>query len=166
MKTPTIVGIIVAIIIVGLGAWYFFMRQPSTTTVTPADSTPSVVTTPAPSAYQYKAGNLLLGTDGTSKAKYLIGFNGMPLYTYDLDTATASACTGQCADDWPPYTVPDASALTNLQAGVTGVAATSPRADGTLQVTYGGKPLYFFTGDTASGPPTGDGVNSFSLARP
>src|SRR6185437_12433588 len=30
---------------------------------------------------------------------------GMTLYTYDKDTQGQSNCTGQCAVNWPPFTV-------------------------------------------------------------
>ncbi|MDE2078999.1 MAG: hypothetical protein KGI73_01285 [Patescibacteria group bacterium] len=116
----------------------------------------------------YVAGNLLLGTNGNAKqGTYLIGFNGQALYTYDKDTATASNCTGACATAWPPYLVPDTSALGNIQAGVPGKVGTITRADGTLQATYNGKPLYFYVGDTTENAVTGDGVKGvWHLATP
>jgi predicted lipoprotein with Yx(FWY)xxD motif len=34
------------------------------------------------------------------------------------------------------------------------------RSDGTLQVTYGGHPLYFFIGDKSKGAITGQNINA------
>ena len=43
--------------------------------------------------------------------------------------------------------------------GVTGTFATIERDDGTMQVTYEGLPLYYFSGDTAAGNIAGQGLN-------
>ena len=117
------------------------------------------VAIPQVTGVAYVPGNLLLGTDGNKTlGTYLIGSNGMTLYTYAPDAPGVSNCIGQCAVNWPPYTVSDTSALKNLQAGVTGTAGTNTRADGTLQVTYNGKPLYFFKSDVNSGDTNGQGI--------
>jgi hypothetical protein len=50
-------------------------------------------------------------------------------------------------------------------AGVTGTVGAATQPDGTLQVTYGGLPLYSFVGDTAPGQVTGDGTAGFSVVR-
>jgi predicted lipoprotein with Yx(FWY)xxD motif len=39
-----------------------------------------------------------------------------------------------------------------------GLAATTRRSDGSLQVTYDGWPLYHWIGDTAAGEDNGEGV--------
>ena len=46
------------------------------------------------------------------------------------------------------------------RAGVRSVAS-SPRADGTRQVTYDGHPLYYFAGDKAPGEVRGQGIHNF-----
>ncbi len=50
-------------------------------------------------------------------------------------------------------------------AGGSGVSqsllGTITRADGTMQVTYDGHPLYYFTADTAAGTAHGQGVKAF-----
>ncbi len=107
----------------------------------------------------YVQGNLLLGTDSTAKlGTYLIAYNGMTLYRYTKDTAKVSNCTGQCAVNWPPYVVPSIDALSNIQAGVNGKVGSINRADGSIQVTYNGSPLYFYVGDKNSGDTTGQNV--------
>jgi predicted lipoprotein with Yx(FWY)xxD motif len=102
---------------------------------------------------------LLLGTDSNAKVgAHLIGFNGMTLYRYTKDSANVSNCTGQCAVNWPPYVVPSTDALGNIQAGVKGKVGSTNRADGSIQVTYNGSPLYFYIGDKNSGDTTGQNV--------
>jgi predicted lipoprotein with Yx(FWY)xxD motif len=74
-----------------------------------------------------------------------------PVYTFSKDSRGKSACTGQCALDWPPV-------LTSGQPEAIGYAVdqdtlgTIMRPDGTHQVTYNGKPLYMFAGDAYIAP--------------
>jgi predicted lipoprotein with Yx(FWY)xxD motif len=46
-------------------------------------------------------------------------------------------------------------------AGVTGKLGTITRTNGSMQATYNGHPLYTFTGDTAPGQASGNGLNAF-----
>ncbi len=94
----------------------------------------------------------------------LTGANGLTLYTYSGDSAGTSTCTGGCATDWPPLTVP-AGRQPTAGAGVTGALTTLARADGTTQVAYDGRPLYGWQGNSKPGDVTGDGVNGFSVAK-
>ncbi len=83
--------------------------------------------------------------------------NDMTLYTFDKDVAGSgmSACTGGCLDAWPALTVNAGDTPTGA-AGVTGTLGTITRTDnGAIQVTYDGKPLYFFAHDTAPGDTKG-----------
>jgi predicted lipoprotein with Yx(FWY)xxD motif len=79
---------------------------------------------------------------------------GFTLYSFAPDTATASKCTGACAQIWPPVTGPAAAGQ-----GVTGTLGTITRSDGSKQVTYNGHPLYTYTADTAPGQAKGNGIN-------
>ncbi|MFL6270066.1 MAG: hypothetical protein ACJ75A_07875, partial [Actinomycetes bacterium] len=71
-----------------------------------------------------------------------------------------SACSGGCATNWP--------ALTGTAAAGTGVQAsllsTSMQANGDSQVTYGGRPLYYFAGDAKPGDTNGQGVGNLWFA--
>ena len=65
---------------------------------------------------------------------------GMTLYLFTNDTtANESACSGGCAENWPPFS-PEGD-LT-LPEGVEGELTRFDREDGTTQVAYNGIPLY------------------------
>src|ERR1700681_3060902 len=70
---------------------------------------------------------------------------GKTLYWFAPDTSTTSKCSGSCATYWPPVTGP-----VTAGSGVTGTLSTITRADGTMQATYDGHPLYTYVGDTAA----------------
>jgi predicted lipoprotein with Yx(FWY)xxD motif len=89
----------------------------------------------------------------TSKGKVLADARGMTLYIFDRDSAGMSNCTGQCAQNWPPFAAP-AGAMPSANWTIV------TRADGGRQWAYKGKPLYGWTKDTKSGDVTGDGVNN------
>ncbi len=169
MKISTIIWIVV-IVLVLVGLWYWWTNTPTPPDTGPATSTTTTTGagTEAGSGYAYVPGNLLLGTDATTTlGTYLIADNGMTLYKYASDTADTSNCTGDCATTWPPYTIDSADELTNLQAGIGGKAGFITRDDGSMQVTYNGMPVYFYTGDQVSGDTNGQGVGGqWSIITP
>ena len=70
---------------------------------------------------------------------------GLPLYIFTADGTGRSRCYGQCAKEWPVVTTGDIPvAAGRARPGLLGTVA---RTDGTLQVTYGGRPLYTWYGD-------------------
>jgi predicted lipoprotein with Yx(FWY)xxD motif len=79
---------------------------------------------------------------------------GFTLYWFAIDTSGTSKCTGSCATYWPPVKGPATAG-----SGVTGTLSTITRSDGTTQVTYDGRPLYTYIGDTAPGMNKGNGQN-------
>ena len=85
----------------------------------------------------------------------LVGPTGMTLYLYTKDTANVSNCSGGCAALWPPLTVTGAP---TAGTGVSGTLGTTKRADGSMQATYNGWPLYYYAADTKAGDTTGQGV--------
>jgi len=106
------------------------------------------------------AAGLQVGTGSGTLGTYLTGVNGMTLYTFKKDSANTSVCTDTCAGNWPPLTVA-AGVTPTAGSGVTGAFTTFTRADGTLQVAYGGKPLYYFANDTSAGDTNGQGIGGF-----
>ncbi len=77
--------------------------------------------------------------------KVLFDGRGFVLYAFDKDPRGRSVCSGTCAKAWPPYVVRG-----SVRAGA-GVKAsllrTIRRPNGSRQVTYAGRPLYYYVGD-------------------
>lgn len=95
----------------------------------------------------------------TGVGEFLVDAEGMSLYLFKNDEGGTSSCTGDCATAWPPFVI-EAGEFVATGEGVTGTFATIERDDGSLQVTYEGVPLYYFSGDAAAGDVAGQGVNS------
>jgi predicted lipoprotein with Yx(FWY)xxD motif len=67
------------------------------------------------------------------------------LYAFTADSRGRSACSGACAAAWPPYI---AKGKLKAGAGVKqSLLGTIKRADGRRQVTYKGRPLYYYAHD-------------------
>ena len=86
---------------------------------------------------------------GMVKDGMLTDHKGMTLYTFDNDTGGKSACTGKCAENWPPL---KATADDKAEGKWTIIQ----RDDGTMQWAFDGKPLYYFVQDKKPGDMTGD----------
>ena len=119
---------------------------------------------PAPmaSATSSAPASLQLGS-GSSAAlgAFLVGPSGLTLYTLSSDTASGSVCTGGCLANWPALVVAPGGSVSG-PASATGTFATITRADtGATQVTYNGRPLYYFVHDTAAGQTNGQGITAF-----
>ena len=124
-------------------------------TAAPAVS-PSPAAAASPSAAAAGSPAIMTATVGSQGTLIVAASNGMTLYNFTQDVANSgtSACTGGCIAKWPPLTVPAGTTATG-GPGVTGKIGTITRPDGTLQVTYNGLPLYFFSGDKAPGDSNG-----------
>ena len=94
--------------------------------------------------------------------KILVSVKGFALYTYSRDTRNHSNCNGQCLGVWPPLTL--AKGIVPAGRGVSDLGVIV-RSNGKRQVTYRGRPLYFFASDTRAGQTKGQGVGNFSVAK-
>jgi predicted lipoprotein with Yx(FWY)xxD motif len=89
----------------------------------------------------------------------LVDGQGKTLYLFEKDTGTQSQCSGECANDWPPYTTNGKpTAGSGIDASKLG---TTKRSDGSTQVTFDGHPLYHFEGDQSAGDINGNGTTAF-----
>ncbi len=126
--------------------WFVALEDGSVPTVADAEASP------APAA-------LTLGTATTDLGTFLTGKDGLTLYVFAADTTPGvSTCAGDCLTAWPPATVA-AGETVAAGDGVTGVVGLVPAADGTMQATYDGHPLYYWQGDSEAGQTNGQGIN-------
>jgi predicted lipoprotein with Yx(FWY)xxD motif len=91
----------------------------------------------------------------TNLGKVVTDASGRTLYLFEKDTRHHSACSGACAAYWPPL-------LSHGKPVARGGAkqsllGTIRRANGALQVTYAGHPLYRYIADTKRGETSGEG---------
>lgn len=79
--------------------------------------------------------------------------NGLTLYSLSVEKHGNFICKGSCLKDWFPLVV---------AAGVKPVGpvalGTVKRPDGRRQVTFEGRPLYTFDGDSRKGDANGQGI--------
>jgi predicted lipoprotein with Yx(FWY)xxD motif len=95
----------------------------------------------------------------SSFGRILFDGRGFVLYGFTRDPRGRSACSGACARAWPPFIVksrPRAGA-----GAVAGLLGTTKRANGSLQVTYAGRPLYYYVGDRRPGQILCQNVSEF-----
>jgi predicted lipoprotein with Yx(FWY)xxD motif len=108
---------------------------------------------PATTAAQ-AAGGTTVAVANSRLGDILVDADGRTLYAFTKDQGDQSACSGQCATNWPALTG-TASAGTGVQAAL---LSTSTQANGDTQVTYDGHLLYYFAGDAKPGDTNGQGV--------
>ena len=119
------------------------MAQETGTAMAGETETPGAAETPGEAYTIATAGGVVTGADGKT------------LYNFDNDTATTSACNTGCVGTWPPLIVTETP---TADESLTGTVGTITRDDGSMQATYNGKPLYYFSADTAAGDKKGDGI--------
>ena len=95
-----------------------------------------------------------LKAEQISGVSVLANAKGFTLYWFAPDTATKSVCNGSCAVYWPPVNGP-----VTAGPGIPGKLGTIKRADGSVQATYNGHPLYTYIGDSAPGQARGNNLN-------
>jgi predicted lipoprotein with Yx(FWY)xxD motif len=103
----------------------------------------ALAVTAAPMAAEQAAPTLTVHS--SSFGKVLFDARGFVLYAFTKDPRRRSACSGACAKAWPPYVV---RGTVRAGAGVkASLLGTIRRANGSRQVTYAGRPLYYYVGD-------------------
>jgi predicted lipoprotein with Yx(FWY)xxD motif len=103
----------------------------------------------APAAMSRESVAPTLTVKSSSFGRVLFDGRGFVLYGFTRDKNGRSACYGACAKAWPVF-----YAKATLRAG-TGIKrsliGTAKRRDGRRQITYAGRPLYYYVGDTKAG---------------
>src|SRR5215207_8486949 len=77
--------------------------------------------------------------------EYLTDQGGRALYMFEEDQENQSNCYETCAEVWPPLVAKgEAIEVKDVDKSLVGLIE---RKDGLMQVTYSGKPLYYYTKD-------------------
>jgi len=116
-----------------------------TSSSAPASSAPASMAAAELNVAQSKAGQIVVADQGLS----------VYMFTKDTKDSGTSACTAACLTSWPPVTSTTATPTVN---GVTGKVGTIPTADGKMQVTINGMPIYYNSKDQTAGDIMGQGV--------
>ena len=138
-------------------------------------STIAGVPSPAPAAAPAAApasaapaGPALTASPTAALGTVVVDGTGYTLYRFDKDKPkpSKSNCNGSCATQWPPVLVAsaDEAKAVKLDGVDAGAVGTVKRADGKLQLTIGGWPVYRYSGDKAAGDTTGQGVGKVWFA--
>lgn len=123
-------------------------------------------TTPAPTAAPGASTTVTIRSSDFGRIVFDRG--GRALYAFTRDPKGRSTCYDACAAAWPPYLV------RGRLLPPTGIArpllGTTLRRDGTSQLTFAGRPLYTYVGDTGPGIVRCQSVREFGglwlVARP
>jgi predicted lipoprotein with Yx(FWY)xxD motif len=99
----------------------------------------------AASAHGSSSAATRLTVRSTEFGKAVFGPNGKVVYVFGADRGKTSRCYGVCAAAWPPVLTKAApKAGSGVEAKLLGM---TKRKDGSLQVTYNGHPLYYYSAD-------------------
>ena len=120
----------------------------TSSTPTPPTATPTTASTSTVQTAQ--------ATVNGKTTTILTDTQGKTLYYFTPDTAAKGACSGACAQTWPPLLFTGSSTPTS-STSLPGTLSTLSDANGT-QVEYGGYLLYTYSGDTAAGQTNGEGL--------
>ena len=102
----------------------------------PTASATTAVPTPAP-----RPGTTIT-TAASEFGEVLFDGAGQAIYLFDQEETGTPVCYDECAVAWPPV-LTDGTPVAADGADPAALG-TTPRTDGSMQVTYGGHPLYFY----------------------
>ncbi len=165
----SLVGLVILVLLAACGS----NTSTGSTTVPNATSTTSAGSTPTSSGGRYgngygnggtpptvsSSGSLIQTATATvngTSATILTTARGRTLYYRTTDMPPTTVCSGGCASVWPPLLVSGSSPPTSATS-LPGKLSAQADANGT-QVEYNGHPLYIYSGDTAPGQTTGEGI--------
>ncbi len=109
----------------------------------------AVLGPPAAGAQAAPVAGATVGVRDSAYGRILFDGDGRALYAFTRDPPRRSACAGACARAWPPFVVSGRPAAgAGVRAGLIGLIR---RSGGARQVTYAGRPLYYYVGDDRPG---------------
>lgn len=106
----------------------------------------SLVSSIAGGATNHAKQSLVISTEKTSALGTIL-VSGTPLYTLK---SNGTPCATQCLKYWPAVLLPKGAAKATAGNGVSAAKLGTIKRAGSLQVTYAGKPLYWFYKDKAA----------------
>jgi predicted lipoprotein with Yx(FWY)xxD motif len=116
-------------------------RTAATQATTPSATTPSETTATRPPERKGTRITLRDSEFGTM----LFNAKRQAIYVFQRDRRNRTVCHGECADAWPPVlTKGEPVAGRGVDEDLLG---TLRRRDGTVQVTYAGRPLYYYANE-------------------
>jgi predicted lipoprotein with Yx(FWY)xxD motif len=131
----------------------------ATQTARPATGRVANLLAPSTQAAQSKPGGATVKIRPSNLGKILVDAKGKTLYIWAGDSGKKSNCYGQCAKFWPPLLTKGKPVA---KAGALGrLVGTTVRRGGARQVTYNGRPLYYFIQDRKAGQTKGTGLTGF-----
>jgi predicted lipoprotein with Yx(FWY)xxD motif len=104
----------------------------------------------AAAPHQSTAGLVKVAKIGTL-GNVLVTPKGFALYQWHQEKKNQIKCTGACAKAWPPLLVSKGMTVAKHIGGARGTFGVIMRPNGTHQLTYQGKALYSYQGDTKPG---------------
>ena len=92
--------------------------------------------------------------------RYIADSAGNAVYMLEADGDGVDACVGDCLETWPPVLVTDVQPSVDLGMDLDAdLLGTVERDDGTMQLTYNGRPLYRYAADTGANRIAGHGID-------
>lgn len=129
---------------------------PSRSTAPPPSSrTSAPATTPVSTVEPVR----LAAASNSKLGRILVDGQGRTLYRLDADNVkpVRSTCAGACAKRFPPLLVP-ANGTVTAEGVDAKLIGRITRPDNTIQVTFGGRPVYRYAGDATAGDTLGQGI--------
>ncbi len=106
-----------------------------------ATAEPAETSTPEPTAEAKRRGTRIVLAD-SQFGSMLFNAKKQAIYIFENDPQNKTVCVDECAEAWPPvFTKGEPVAGDGVKASLLG---TIKRPDGGRQVTYAGRPLYYY----------------------
>jgi predicted lipoprotein with Yx(FWY)xxD motif len=128
---------------------------------TASTSPVSTIVTTSTTATTAAASNTIATAAKSGIGTYLVDSRGMTLYWVALDSIGKSTISGSTLTIWPVFYTATIAVPSSLNASDFG---SIQRADGKMQTTYKGWPLYYYYQDLSSGNTYGEGIDGVWFA--
>lgn len=88
--------------------------------------------------------NIRIAADPSAFGDMLFDRRGQAIYIFEKEQTGKSRCYGECARGWPPVLTRGKGTPKAVQGVKQKLLGTTKRRGGARQVTYAGKPLYYY----------------------